>query len=40
MFEYGTRWSGQIYYQGWTGGRSVDTMRDRDFLALAVGYTF
>lgn len=40
MFEYGTRWSGQIYYQGWTGGRSVDTLRDRDFLALAVGYSF
>lgn len=38
--EYGTRWSGQIYYQGSTGGGSVNSQRDRDSIGLGLAYTF
>ena len=38
--ESGQQWSGQIYYQGTTGGGSVNTQRDRDTIGLAINYTF
>ncbi len=40
VIESGTQWSGQIFYQGSTGGGSVNTQRDRDVIGLALSYTF
>jgi len=40
QIESGTQWSGQIFYQGSTGGGTVNTQRDRDVIGLAVSYTF
>ena len=40
IFEYGNRWSGQVFYQGSTGGGTVNTQRDRDILGMSVSYTF
>jgi hypothetical protein len=40
QIESGQQWSGQVFYQGSTGGRSVNTQRDRDVLGFAVSYTF
>lgn len=30
----------QLFYQGWTGGGTVNGMRDKDFAGFAVSYTF
>lgn len=38
--ESGQQWSGQIFYQGSTGGGTVNTQRDRDVIGMAVSYTF
>jgi hypothetical protein len=38
--ESGTQWSGQVFYQGSTGGGTVNTQRDRDVIGLSVSYTF
>ncbi|WP_022977270.1 DUF1302 domain-containing protein [Nevskia ramosa] len=38
--ENGGPWSGQLIYQGSTGGGTVNTQRDRDVIALQIGYTF
>lgn len=38
--ESGQQWSGQIFYQGSTGGGTVNTQRDRDVIGAAVSYTF
>ena len=38
--ESGQQWSGQVFYQGSTGGGTVNTQRDRDVIGMAVSYTF
>ena len=38
--ESGQQWSGQIFYQGSTGGGTVNTQRDRDVIGMAISYTF
>lgn len=38
--EAGGPLSGQVFYQGSTGGGSVNTQRDRDIIGLSVSYTF
>jgi len=38
--ESGSAWSGQIFWQGWTGGGSVNSLRDRDLVVLSLAYTF
>jgi hypothetical protein len=38
--ESGQQWSGQVFYQGSTGGRTVNTQRDRDVIGMAISYTF
>jgi len=38
--ESGTQWSGQVFYQGSTGGYTVNTQRDRDVIGMAISYTF
>jgi hypothetical protein len=40
VIESGQQWSGQVFYQGSTGGGTVNTQRDRDVIGLAVSYTF
>ncbi|MBX6420417.1 MAG: DUF1302 family protein [Nevskia sp.] len=40
VIESGQDWSGQIFYQGSTGGGTVNTQRDRDVIGLAINYTF
>ena len=38
--EAGSHWQGQAYYQGSTGGGTVNSQRDRDVLGLSLGYAF
>lgn len=38
--ESGGPWSGQLFYQGSTGGGTVNNQRDRDVIGAAVSYTF
>jgi hypothetical protein len=38
--ESGSAWSGQILWQGWTGGGSVNGLRDRDLVVLGIAYAF
>ena len=38
--EVGGPWSGQVFYQGSTGGGTVNNQRDRDVIGAAVSYTF
>jgi hypothetical protein len=38
--EYGSHWTGQLYYQGSTGGGTVNSQRDRDTLGLNLSYSF
>lgn len=38
--ENGGPWSGQLLYQGSTGGGTVNTQRDRDVIAFQIAYTF
>lgn len=38
--ESGQQWSGQLFYQGSTGGGTVNTQRDRDVVGVAISYTF
>jgi len=38
--ETGTEFTIQVFYQGWTGGRTVDANRDKDFTGFAVNYSF
>ena len=38
-FEYGTHWATNLFYHGWTGGRTLDTHRDNDFLGFNISYT-
>ena len=38
--ESGNEWSGQLYYQGSTGGGTVNAQRDRDTIGLSVNYSF
>lgn len=38
--ESGAHWSGQIFYQGSFGGGTVNTLKDRDVVALTLAYTF
>ena len=38
--ENGGPWSGQLIYQGSTGGSTLNTQRDRDVIAFQIGYTF
>jgi len=33
-------WSVQLFYQGWTGGGTVNANRDKDFAGFAVNYSF
>jgi hypothetical protein len=40
VFENGGPWTGQLVYQGSTGGGTVNTQRDRDIVGFQVGYTF
>jgi hypothetical protein len=39
-FETGSAWSTRIFYQGSTGGGTVNTQRDRDVLGVSLSYTF
>jgi len=39
-FENGGPWTGQVLYQGSTGGGTVNAQRDRDIIGFQVGYTF
>jgi hypothetical protein len=38
--ETGTEVTLQVFYQGWTGGRTVDGNRDKDYAGFAVNYSF
>ena len=38
--ETGTEWTGNIFYQGSTGGGTVNANRDKDFAGFAINYTF
>lgn len=38
--EYGSHWTGQLYYQGSTGGGTVNSQRDRDTVGLNLVYSF
>ncbi len=38
--ESGNHWQGQLFYQGSTGGGTVNTQRDRDVIGLGIAYTF
>ena len=38
--ESGSHWGGQIFYQGSTGGGTVNSQRDRDVIGLSLAYTF
>jgi len=38
--EAGGPWSGQFFYQGSTGGGTLNNQRDRDVIGAAVSYTF
>ncbi len=40
QIESGQQWSGQVFYQGSTGGGTVNTQRDRDVIGMAISYTF
>lgn len=40
IFENGGPWTGQLVYQGSTGGGTNNTQRDRDIIGFQVGYTF
>jgi len=40
IFENGGPWTGQLVYQGSTGGGTNNTQRDRDIIGFLVGYTF
>ncbi|MDE0853638.1 MAG: DUF1302 family protein, partial [Nevskia sp.] len=40
VIESGQQWSGQLFYQGSTGGGTVNTLRDRDVVGFSVAYTF
>ncbi len=40
IVEFSDQWSAQIYYQGSTGGGTVNAARDRDTLGLSLAYTF
>ncbi|MDB5978005.1 MAG: hypothetical protein JWR07_4765 [Nevskia sp.] len=40
VIESGQQWSGQVFYQGSTGGGTVNTQRDRDVIGMAISYTF
>ena len=40
VIESGQQWSGQVFYQGSTGGGTVNTQRDRDVIGVAISYTF
>jgi hypothetical protein len=38
--EFGPRWSTQLQYQGYAGGGTVNSQKDRDVVALSLAYSF
>ncbi len=38
-FAYGEHWATDLFYHGWTGGRTLDTHRDADFIGFNLSYT-
>ncbi len=38
--ESGSHWQGQLFYQGSTGGGTVNSQRDRDVIGLGLSYAF